>query len=75
MCRIPGCLFVVSPYLFVDGTEQFVNLHLLVDEAEQCSVPKKKKFGRHVYLEALIYSFMLYGHVKINVSIAVQSLC
>lgn len=48
---------------------------LLVDEAEQCLVPKKKKFGRHVYLEALIYSFMLYGHVKINVSIAVQSLC
>lgn len=73
MCRIPGCLFVVSPYLFVDGTEQFVNLRLLVDEAEQCLVPKKKKFGRHVYLEAL--SFMLYGHVKINVSIAVQSLC
>lgn len=75
MCRIPGCLFVVSPYLFVDGTEQFVNLRLLVDEAEQCLVPKKKKFGRHVYLEALICSFMLYGHVKINVSIAVQSLC
>lgn len=41
MCHIPGCLFVVSPYLFVDGTEQFVNLRLLVDEAEQYLVLKK----------------------------------